>query len=557
MSQWAALFPRPRVTRTNLLPSRAPPDGLLVHSIHTIRGRHDIDEPLQPLNPSRRSMVGETLLRTVTTFLVGIVFLVPLSIWFRNLERNSQLRAVPTVGFSNPILSYLSFLRFNFDGFRMLKEGYEKTKPGLFKIATFRTWMVYPTSPNLIEDVRKAPNNVLSRRLPTEEFIQTDYTLDFLDKHNHYLGHVILSKLTRITSATFEDIYEELVLALEDNIPTGKEWVEVPTLDTLQRVICRVTNRVFVGAPLCRNRDYQALNLNFATNVIKFATILRLFPDFLKPLVTRTISNLPSQVRREREFIRPMYEERLARMEDLGDEKWEDGPNDMLMWLMNESKGVERSLEGVARRMLGVNFAAIHATSSVLYRLLANPGYVEPLRREVEAVVAEYGWTTDGVDKLHKIDSFVRETQRLDGLGIVVLVRKALRPFTFSNGITVPAGTYVAAPVGAIHTDEEVYTNPDEFDGFRFARLRESSEGPVASKHQAGVTSPAHLSFGHGRHACPGRFFAVTELKMILARIVTTYDLKLEEGKEIPRDFSIASSVIPREVSVLFRKRQK
>ncbi|KAH9043925.1 cytochrome P450 [Lactarius pseudohatsudake] len=291
----------------------------------------------------------------------------------------------------------------------------------------------------------------------------------------------------------------------------------------MQRVICRVTNRVFVGAPLCRNRDYQALNLNFAINVTKFAAILRLFPDFLKP------------------------------MEDLGDEKWEDGPNDMLMWLMNESKGVERSLEGVARRMLGVNFASIHTTSStmtqVLYRLLANPECVEPLRREVEAVVAEYGWTTDGMDKLHKIDSFVRETQRLDGLGIVALVRRALRPFTFSNGITVPAGTYVAAPVGAIHTDEEVYTNPDEFDGFRFARLRESSEGPVASKHQAGVTSPAHLSFGHGRHACPGRFFAVTELKMILARI-------LEEGKEIPRDLCIAAGRIPREASVLFRKRQ-
>jgi hypothetical protein len=35
----------------------------------------------------------------------------------------------------------------------------------------------------------------------------------------------------------------------------------------------------------------------------------------------------------------------------------------MLMWLMSEAKGVERSLEGVARRMLLVNFAAIHPAS--------------------------------------------------------------------------------------------------------------------------------------------------------------------------------------------------
>jgi hypothetical protein len=39
--------------------------------------------------------------------------------------------------------------------------------------------------------------------------------------------------------------------------------------------------------------------------------------------------------------------------------------NDMLMWLMSEAKGVERSLEGLALRLLAVNFAAIHTTSMV------------------------------------------------------------------------------------------------------------------------------------------------------------------------------------------------
>ncbi|KAH9005724.1 cytochrome P450 [Lactarius hatsudake] len=436
-------------------------------------------------------MVGGTLLRTVTTFLVGIVFLVSLFVCCGP----SQL----SVLLPNS-LSYLSLLRFNFDGVRMLKEGHEKTKPGLFKIPTLRTWMVFATSPALIEDVRKAPNDVLSHRRRIEksyqrshQFLQTDYTLDFLNKQDYFHIHVMLSKLTRITSTTFEDIYEELVLALDDNIPTGKG----------------------------RNRDYQALNLNFATNVIKFATTIKFFPDFLmiKPLVARTISNLPSQVRQEMEFIGPMYEERLARMGD------DDSPS------QNDR----------------VNFAGIHATSSYCTAFLPTPdmSYVGPLRRGVEAVVAEYGWTTDGMDKLHKIDSFLRETQRW-GLS----VWHCVRPFTFSNGITIPAGTFVAAPLSAIHADEEIYTNPDESDGFRFERLRESSEDLAASRYQTGVTSPAHLSFGHGRHACPGRFFAATELKVMLARIVTTYDLKLEDGKEIPRDLCLASLRIQRNVKM-------
>lgn len=39
--------------------------------------------------------------------------------------------------------------------------------------------------------------------------------------------------------------------------------------------------------------------------------------------------------------------------------------NDMLMWLMNEAKGVEKLLEGLTRRMILINSASIHTTSNV------------------------------------------------------------------------------------------------------------------------------------------------------------------------------------------------
>jgi hypothetical protein len=81
-------------------------------------------------------------------------------------------------------------------------------------------------------------------------------------------------------------------------------------------------------------------------------------------------------------FIEPIVKERFAKMDELG-ETWEDVPvrdrdpvypsvvhevdkqNDMLMWLMKEAKGVERSVEGLARRLLLVNFASIHSTAFV------------------------------------------------------------------------------------------------------------------------------------------------------------------------------------------------
>ena len=159
---------------------------------------------------------------------------------------------------------------------------------------------------------------------------------------------------------------------------------------------------------LGRNRDYQHLNLTFAVNVIKYGTIINMFPKPLKPcvvvaylhplvavtemhisIVARMLSNLPSQIQQEIEFIRPMVEERFAKMEEFG-EDWDNKPvcqtsclvllslhdssqNDMLMWLMSEAKGVERSLEGVARRLLAVNFAAVHTTSQVSAMILVPP----------------------------------------------------------------------------------------------------------------------------------------------------------------------------------------
>ena len=43
---------------------------------------------------------------------------------------------------------------------------------------------------------------------------------------------------------------------------------------------------------------------------------------------------------------------------------------------------------------------------------------MQPLREEVDSVISDGGWAKASVGQLHKIDSFFRETQRYDGLGL-------------------------------------------------------------------------------------------------------------------------------------------
>ena len=54
----------------------------------------------------------------------------------------------------------------------------------------------------------------------------------------------------------------------------------------------------------------------------------------------------------------------------------------------------------------------------------------------------------------------------------------------------------------------------------------------------------------------PGRFFAVNEIKAFLAYIITTYDIKLEEGKSIPPGFYVSGMRGPATADVMFRARQ-
>ena len=55
----------------------------------------------------------------------------------------------------------------------------------------------------------------------------------------------------------------------------------------------------------------------------------------------------------------------------------------------------------------------------------------------------------------------------------------------------------------------------------------------------------------------PGRFFAVNEIKGILAYIVATYDIKLEEGQSVPPGYYISGSRAPATANVMFRAKQK
>lgn len=131
--------------------------------------------------------------------------------------------------------------------------------------------------------------------------------------------------------------------------------------------------------------------------------------------------------------------------------------------------------------------------------------------------------------------------------------RVVVSDIVLSDGSALPKGTAVAVPSWSVTRDDRLWADPTTFDGFRFAKLRE--EPGSEHKYQFATAGPDSLSFGYGPQACPGRFFASNEIKVLLAHLLLHYEFKLE-GDKRPDNIIHELSILPNMgVKILFRKR--
>jgi cytochrome P450 len=186
------------------------------------------------------------------------------------------------------------------------------------------------------------------------------------------------------------------------------------------------------------------------------------------------------------------------------------------------------------RNMPSTGLLLLTAMRSRLYNLAAMPQYARDLREEAREAFAfgDGAFTTAAIQKLVKLDSFIKETMRFNPIAIDAFQRKALQPFSLPDGTLIPAGTRIAIAWAAISRDPEYFENPDRFDGYRFVNASNAADGKGSGTNQFVAISREYLVFGFGRHACPGRFFATTLIKITIATLLLRYDLRNGDGSK-------------------------
>ncbi|KAH6912145.1 cytochrome P450 [Coprinopsis sp. MPI-PUGE-AT-0042] len=476
-----------------------------------------------------------------------------------------KVRDIPTIGGDGFISHYLTARKFGVDGHRMIEEGYAKYPGRAFKVATFETsnrWLIVCNGPTMLDEIRKSSEEELSFTDASLELLQMDHTIRYADLHNHYLVDVVRGPLTRGFPSRFDDIKDEIAASFNDILPAKDEWTSYPLLGTLIPIICRTTNRLFVGLPLCRNPEWIRINCTLTIHIFNAGNTLNKLPGLLRPIVGRWISFYDREAKIAQKHLAPLVDERMRKEEELG-RKYEGRPNDMISWLMDTAPAKLKNLQDFTHRLIQINFAAIHTTSStlssILFDLAPRPEYIEPLREEAEEIINEFGWTKDAMGRMRKLDSFMRESSRYGGIGVFSVIRQVRKDFKFSNGTVVPKGFRLVVPSRPVHLDPDVYPDANTFKGFRFSDIRDGGDGAESLKHQMVHLEPNFLFFGYGRAACPGRFFAVNEVKAMLAYLLMNYDFRLADGaKDTPSPHWNGGGRSPNAFAKMeFRKRQK
>jgi cytochrome P450 len=170
---------------------------------------------------------------------------------------------------------------------------------------------------------------------------------------------------------------------------------------------------------------------------------------------------------------------------------------------------------------LGVFFLAGHETTAsaltwAFFIAAMQPAVADKVHAEAMAVAGSGPIEFDHVKRLTYARNVFKEALRLYP-PITFIPRVAARSTTIGTK-HIKRGTMVMIAPWAVHRHQALWPNPDVFDPDRFLPERE---------HE--IVSGSYIPFGAGPRVCVGAAFATTEATLILARILRTYRIDVQQ----------------------------
>eukprot|EP01114_Cavostelium_apophysatum_P023345 TRINITY_DN875_c0_g1_i1.p1 TRINITY_DN875_c0_g1~~TRINITY_DN875_c0_g1_i1.p1 ORF type:complete len:477 (+),score=117.65 TRINITY_DN875_c0_g1_i1:91-1521(+) len=291
---------------------------------------------------------------------------------------------------------------------------------------------------------------------------------------------------------------------------------EVDMLDNMNKLTILTSSACLLGPEIRRDRkianDFAELyhDLEGGLNPIAF-----FFPNFPMPKHwTRD---------RARKQISELFMRLIKERRSSGEKR-----EDMLQILLESEykEGGALDDQNITGLLIALLFAGQH-TSGITstwtgFFLLQNPKYMAEVLQEQREIIASDGRavTFESLRKSVKLENAIREALRMYP-PLIILMRKALKPIQYKD-ITIPAGDFVCVSPAYTMRLPEIYSNPNTYDPTRFDR-GEDKQLPYA-----------YVSFGGGRHGCPGENFGITQIKTVWTYLLRNFEFEFGNGMPVP-----------------------
>lgn len=166
--------------------------------------------------------------------------------------------------------------------------------------------------------------------------------------------------------------------------------------------------------------------------------------------------------------------------------------------------------------LIGGHETTTNALTWAFYRVISHPEVYSTLQQELDSLGENPDPMT--IARLPYLSAVCQETLRLDPVGLMTSPRTLKEPLEISNYQFEP-GTELCVCSHLVHHREEVYPQPQQFQPERFLERK--------------YTPNEYLPFGGGERRCPGDALALFEMKLILAKILSNFQVKLLTKQEV------------------------
>ncbi len=275
----------------------------------------------------------------------------------------------------------------------------------------------------------------------------------------------------------------------------------------MQRITLEVILRAVFGLDEAGSRASMSAMLE---DLLETAT----WPPLLLPFVQKDLGPWSPWGRYQRKAARAndVLLAEIRRRRELGTA----GRVDVLSMLLEvrDEQGNGLSEEDLRDQLVTLLVAGHETTATSLawafHWILGDARVRARLGDELKEAMGDGGLTPERVARMEYLDAVIRETMRLRP--VIPLVGRVLKVPMRVAGYDLPAGVGVAPSIYLTHRNPAVFEDPTRFEPERFLRKK--------------YAPSEWFPFGGGIRRCIGMAFALYEMKMVLATVLSRADLR-------------------------------